>query len=226
MSQLIDVFLEPAKLWSAQKERPTFLVPALLVAVATVLSTGLYFFNVDPQWFVDHQLQAMGQEMSASEIEKMKDVMPGARTQGLIAAVSTPIVLAIVFALTALYYLLAGKVAGHAVSYRHGLSLAAWAAMPMLVGAVVSIIGIFTSSPQTSYESLQLLSVDPLLVQLPMDHDWSRLAKSFSLLNLWCWFLAALGWKTWFRTGWGQAIFVAVLPGVVIYGVMALFALL
>jgi hypothetical protein len=70
-----------------------------------------------------------------------------------------------------------------------------------------------------------MLNVDPLLVQLPMDHDWSRLAKSFSLLNFWAWFLAALGWRTWYRTGWGQAVFVAVLPSVVIYGAMALFAI-
>ena len=30
MSQLIDIFLEPTKVWLQQKERPTFLLPALL----------------------------------------------------------------------------------------------------------------------------------------------------------------------------------------------------
>ena len=65
-----------------------------------------------------------------------------------------------------------------------------------------------------------------LRVQLPVDHDWAMLARSFSLLNFWVWFLAALGWKTWFRTGWGQALIVALLPSIVIYGVMALFAIL
>lgn len=226
MSQLIDIFLDPAKAWAQLKERPTFLVPALIVAVATSLATVLYFFHVDPAWFADYQVQAMAKDMSASEIAQMQKVMPGAHTQGWISLVATPIVMAIVYAVTALYYLLAGKVAGHAVDFRRGLTIAAWSSMPMVVVAIVSLIGVYTSSPQTSYESLQMLSVDPLLVQLPMDHDWSRLAKSFSLINFWCWFLAALGWKTWFRTGWGQAVFVAVLPSVVIYGVMALFALI
>ena len=226
MSQLIDIFLDPAKAWAQLKERPTFLVPALVVTVATTLAAVLYFLHVDPVWFENYQIQAVGQEMSASELEQMKKFMPGARTLAGITALTTMLGFAVIYLLMAVYYLMAGKVAGHAVDFRRGLALATWASMPMVVAAVVSIIGTYTSSPQTSYESLQMLSIDPLLVQLPMDHDWSRLAKSFSLINFWTWFLAALGWKTWFRTGWGQAVFVAVLPSLVIYGVMALFALL
>ena len=118
----------------------------------------------------------------------------------------------------------------HPSDHPRGLALPAvlWtlAALSMLLGSLVVIGAVLTSSPQTALESLQLTNIDPLLVQLPMDHDWSMFAKSFSLLNFWVWFLAALGWKTWFRTGWGQAVTVAVLPSLVIYGVMALFAAL
>ena len=226
MSQLIDIFLEPSKAWTQLKERPTFLLPGLLVASATTLAAVLYFLHVDPAWFADYQVLAAGRDMSASEIAQMKEMMPGARTLAWISAATTLIFFAIIYAISAVYYLLAGKVAGHAVDFKRGLTLATWASMPMLLGAIVAIIGVYTNSPQTSFESLQMLNIDPLVVQLPLDHDWSRLAKSFSLLNFWAWFLAALGWKTWFRTGWGQAVFVAVLPSVVIYGCMALFALL
>ena len=226
MSQLIDMFIEPVKAWQAQKERPTFLLPALLVMIAATLPAVLYFLHVDPEWFSDYQLQAMGQEMSAAEIEQAKAFMPGARASAAISGVTSRVFIAIVILVVAAYYLLAGKVAGHAVSYRHGLSLASWPSVPMILSAVVVLFGIYTSSPQTPFQSLQLLNVDPLFVDLPLDHPWSTLAKSFSLLNLWVWFLAALGWKTWFRTGWGQALFVVMLPSLVIYGVMALFAIL
>lgn len=226
MSQLIDIFLEPAKAWDQLKERPTFLVPALLVAGASALAAVLYFLHVDPVWFADYQIQAVGKDMSASEIAQMQKFMPGARTLAWITAATALLSFAVIYAVMALYYLLAGKVGGHAVNFRRGLALATWSSMPMLVIAVVSIIGTYTSSPQTSYESLQMLSIDPLLVQLPMDHDWSTLAKSCSLINIWTSFLAALGWKTWFRTGWGQALFVVLLPLVVIFGGMAVFAAL
>jgi len=225
MSQLIDIYLDPAKAWAQLKERPPFLLPALIVALATAIAAMLYFFHVDPAWFADHQVQMMGKDMSAGEIAQMRKVMPGAHVLAWITGVTTLLMFALVYVVMAVYYLLAGKVAGHAVDFKRGLALAAWSSMPMVVAAIIAIIGTFTSSPQTSLESLQMLNIDPLLVQLPMDHDWSRLAKSFSLLNFWAWFLAALGWRTWFRTGWGQAIFVVVLPSLVVYGVMALFAI-
>lgn len=224
MSQLINIFLEPGKVFAGLKDKPSFLVPALVVVLATTLSGLLYFFNVDPEWFSNYQLQAAAQDMSKAELEQARQFMPGARTLGYISAVTTPIVFAIIFSLLALYYMLAGKISGNPTSFRHGLSLAAWSSMPMVLGAVIAIIGVYTSSPQSSLESMQLLNVDPLFVQLETGHPWATLARSFSLLNLWVWFLAALGWKTWYRTGWGQALFVVLLPYVVIYGVMAAFA--
>ena len=226
MSQLINIFLEPGKVFAGLKAKPTFLVPALVIAGLAILAMTLYFFNVDAEWFMNHQLQVVGKDMSAAELEQVKAFMPSARTSAYIAAPSVVIMMGVIFSLTALYYMLAGRVSGNPTSFRHGLSLATWSSMPLVLASVIAIIGVYTSSPQSTYESLQLLSIDPLFVQLETGHPWAALARMFSLLNLWVWFLAALGWKTWYRTGWGQALFVSLLPGVVIYGVMALFAAL
>lgn len=228
MSHLINIFLEPAKVFADLKEKPSFWLPLLLVAVLGAVSTTAYFLTVDPDWFADHQVAQMQaqRDMSAAEVEQAKQFMPGARASAYFGGPMVLLFVGIVFSVMALYYLLAGKVTGNQVGFRRGLSLAAWSSMPMLLGNLVVLGAIFTSSNQVSFESLQLLNVDPLFVQLPLDHDWLMLARSFSLLNFWVWFLAALGWKTWFRTGWGQAITVAVLPSLVIYGVMALFAAL
>lgn len=228
MSHLINIFLEPAKVFADLKEKPSFWLPLLLVAVLGAVSTTAYFLTVDPDWFADHQVAQMQaqRDMSAAEVEQAKQFMPGARASAYFGGPMVLLFVGIVFSVMALYYLLAGKVTGNQVGFRRGLSLAAWSSMPMVLGNLVVLGAIFTSSNQVSFESLQLLNVDPLLVQLPLDHDWLMLARSFSLLNFWVWFLAALGWKTWFRTGWGQAITVAVLPSLVIYGVMALFAAL
>jgi hypothetical protein len=130
-----------------------------------------------------------------------------------------------VFLITGGYYALAAKVAGRDIGFLHGLSLTTWGSMPLVIGSAIALFGVIGMSPQTTYESLQLLNIDPLFVQLEPGDRWAMLAKSFSLLNLWVWFLAALGWKTWTRSGWGQALFVVMLPSVVIYGAMALFAL-
>lgn len=226
MTHLVDIYLQPSKVFAELKEKPTFWLPLILVAVATAAMMLMYYMKVDGQWYIDHAMLAMGSDRSAAELEQIRKSMPGAETMGYIGALSAIVGLVIVSLLYALYFMLAGKIAGVATSFKHGLSLTCWSNMPVLLGTIVAIIGVLMMTPQTALESLMLANIDPLLVQLPVDNPWSTLAKSFSLLNIWVWFLLALGWRTWTRSGWLQAIIVAILPSVVIYGVIALFVIL
>ena len=223
--QLIDIFVEPAKTFAELKERPNFLVPLLLMMVFSAVMVLLYFNTVDPDWLSEHQLAAAGKEMSATEIATAKEIMPAAKTMGTIGAVAGSVMIAVVSALMALYYMLAGKITGTALSFKHGMSMTTWSAMPTLLGMLVAIIGVLMMEPQTALESLMLTNLDPLLVQLPTDHAWSSFAKAFNLLSVWAVALAAIGWRVWTRSGWGQAITVAAIPTVLIYGVMAAMAL-
>ncbi|MGY0557527.1 YIP1 family protein [Lysobacter sp. A421] len=222
MSHLIDIFLQPSKVFADLREKPTFLLPLLVIAVLSAAMTLAYFLRVDPDWYLDQATLAM----SAGDAAQAREMMPGARTMGYIGAISSPLVIVVIMALTSLYYLLAGKVTGNAVSFKHGMSLASWASMPAVLGTLVALIGALMMDPQTSLESLMLANVDPLLVQLPADSPWSALARSFSLLVFWSLFLTALGWRIWGKTSWLQATVVAALPSVLIYGGMAAFALL
>lgn len=226
MTHLMDIFLQPGKAFDELKGKPTFLLPLLLTALVTAAMILLYASKVDPVWYLDHALAVGGGDMSASEIEQARKVMPGARTMGYLGAAGALLGTAVAAVLYAWYFMLAGKVTGTTTSFKHGLSLGGWSGMPMLLGFLVALVGVATMSPQTSMESLMLTNVDPLLLQLPIDSPWSQLARSFSLLNLWVVFLIALGWRTWGRTSWAQAIVVAMLPSVVVYGAMAAWALL
>lgn len=226
MSHLIDIFLQPGKVFADLKERPTFVLPFLAIVVPTVAFVMMYFANVDSEWYKDYMLGAGGAEMTARELEQARKMMPGADVMMWISAGTAVIGGAFMTALYALYFLIAGKLTGQPVGFRHGLSLATWSNVPTVLASVVGLIGVFTMTPQTPIESVSLLNVDPLFFELPRDHAWSGVAKSFSVLTFWTVLLAALGWKTWGRTGWGQAVLVASLPPLTIYGVMAIFALL
>jgi hypothetical protein len=224
--QALDIFLQPGPVFVAQKDKPTFILPFALIAVTTIALMMSYFFSVDPDWYMDYMLSASGTEMSAVEMEQAAKMMPGARTMAYISAATATIGIGLGMLLYAVYFFVAGKLTGHALGFKSGLSLATWSSMPTVIGTLVALVGVFLMTPQTSLESLMLLNVDPLLVELPRDHRWSALAKGFSLLAFWTIFLGALGWKIWGRTSWLQAIVVAVLPSLVICGGMALFALL
>ncbi len=225
MSQLINIFLEPAKVFAELREKPGFLVPVLLSVIVGAIAILAYHLHVDPQWFVEHRNQAMAGQMTKAEMEQVSAMLPGARASGYIGVGLVLVMTVVIYPLLALYYLLAGKIAGKSVGFRHGLALTAWSGVPMVLASVITLIGTFTGSPQTSLESLQLLSIDPLFVQLPLDHPWATFAKSTNLLSLWVIFLAALGWKTWFRTGWGQALAVAIFPWLLYFGALAIPAL-
>ena len=150
MSHLINIFLEPAKVFAELREKPTFWTPMLLLAVLTAVSTLLYFMTVDPAWFAEHQAAQMllqNPEMTSAELAQIQAMMPGARVMGWFAAAGALLMFAVVFLVYAVYYLLAGKITGNPVSFRHGLALVAWASMPMVLGSLVVIGAVLTSSP-------------------------------------------------------------------------------
>jgi hypothetical protein len=225
MSHLADIFLQPTKVFEDLRERPTFAVPLLLLLVLSAVLPLWYFSTVDSAWYLQHMMLAAGRDMSAADMEKMKAVMPGTGRMAYIGAASAVVVGLVVTCLFALYFMLAGKVTGGTTSFKRGMSLVCWANMPSLLGLVVALVGVATMQPHTAIESLMLTNVDPLLVQLQPDSPWLALARGFSLLNFWTWFLLALGWRTFHRASWTQSAIVALLPSVVIYGVMAAFAL-
>lgn len=222
MTTLVDIFLQPGKAFADLRERPTFVLPFLLLAGLSVALTLAYFLRVDPAWYADHMFAAANADVSAQDLEKLKSAMPGTRTMGAFGAITGVLGIAVVAALTALYLWIAGKVTGKGLGYRQGLSLGLWSAMPGVLGMLVALAGALTMTPQTGIESLMLTHLDPLLVQLPADHRWNRLAESFDLLSLWSLFLLALGWRTFTRSSWPQAIVVALIPSAVVFGVIAL----
>jgi hypothetical protein len=225
MAHLIDIFLQPGKVFEDLRERPRFALPLLLLLVLSAALPLWYFLAVDSAWYVQHMMLAAGREVSAADLEKMKAIMPGTQRMAYFGAASATIVGLIVVCLYALYLMLAGKVTGAAMSFKRGMSLICWSNMPALLGLLVALVGVATMQPHTPLESLMLTNIDPLLVQLPPESPWLGLARGFSLINFWTWFLLALGWRTFNRASWSQSAIVALLPSVVIYGAMAAFAL-
>lgn len=222
MQHLLNIYLDPAKVFAELKAKPWFWLPLLLLIVANMAMVLGYFSSVDADWFADHQLMQSGKEMSTAEIAQAKQFMPSARTMGYIGVATSPILMAIFMSIYALYYMLAGRITGHATGFKQGFTLGVWSSMPALLGTLVGLVGVLTMTPQTALESLMLTHLDPLVVQLPMDSVWSTFAKSFDLLMLWSMALAALGWRIWNRSSWNQAAMVAVFPAVLIYGTWAL----
>ncbi|MBU6377999.1 MAG: YIP1 family protein [Gammaproteobacteria bacterium] len=226
MRDLIDIFLQPAGVLARQQEQPRWLPPAALLVGVTMLVTWLYFDKVDAGWFTEQSVLRSGQELTAQQLAAIRESAGGGMIKWT-ASLGSAVGLGVSLLLYAVYFLLAGKVTGVSVSFSQGLALAGWSQMPLLLNSVLMFIGILGMSPQTPLEALSLTSLDALLLHLSVDSPWYGFANALSLLSIWTVFLAALGWKLWSKaTRWHAALVVGLLPSLVVYGAMAISAML
>lgn len=226
MKDLLDIFLQPGPVLARQYEKPNGWLPMLVIAAAGAMFTYLYFSAVDAGWFFRESVERSGQELSAAEAAAMER---SADNPAFIwtSTIGSLLGVMVYMLLWAVYFLLAGKLTGLAVSFKQGLGLSGWASMPSVVGSLLAIYGTVGMAPQTFIGDLMLTSLDPMLMQLPADSPWKTFATSFNFLNLWTIGLAALGWKLWSRdAGWTRSLVVAALPFAVIHGYQIVRALM
>ncbi len=226
MNRLIDIFLQPANVFSDLRARPQALLPIVLLIVASTLGTALYFERVDLDWFIEQSILKSNPEISDAELLRIRESAGSGSAVRWAAPLSSVFGLSVVFLLLALYYWVAGKFTAVTLTYKESLALVGWSSMPTLLNSVLILIGVLGMPPQTSLESLSLTTIDPLIVQLPADHPWKTLASSFTFLAIWTTYLGALGWRILSSSSnWRSPILVAALPSVLIFGVMALRAI-
>ncbi|NBU25148.1 MAG: YIP1 family protein, partial [Gammaproteobacteria bacterium] len=175
MKDLIDIFLQPGPVLSRQYEKPNGWLPMLLVAAAGAVMMYLYFSTVDAGWFFREAAERGGQEMSKAQLDAL--AKSGDNPFFVWSSTIGAMVGTLFFtALWALYFLLAGKLTGLAVSFKQGLALAGWASMPQLIGSLLGGYVASTMSPQTFPDALALTALDPMLLQLPPESPWKVFA--------------------------------------------------
>lgn len=226
MKDLLDIFLQPGPVLARQYEKPNGWLPMVLIAAAAAAFAYQYFNAVDVAWFLRTSAEQGGEELSAKEIAALES---SADNPVFVWTSTIGSLLGMVFYLLlwAVYFLLAGKLTGLAVSFKQGLGLSGWASMPGLIGTLLALYGTIGMSPQTFIGDLMLTSLDPMLMQLPPESPWKSFATSFNFLNLWSIGLAALGWKLWTRdAGWTKPVVVAALPFAIIHAYQVIRALM
>jgi hypothetical protein len=226
LKDLIDIFLQPGPVLARQYDKPNGWLPVLVVAVVGALFYHRYFSTVDVGWFMTESIERSGQELSKAELDAMSRSAdnPAFVWTSTIGSLLGGVVYLLLWAV---YFLLAGKLTGLAVSFKQGLGLAGWASMPTVIASLLALYGTVGMTPQTFVSDLMLTSLDPMLVQLPIDSPWKTFATSFNLLNLWVIGLAALGWKLWSKdAGWTKPVVVAALPFALIHGYQVIRALM
>jgi hypothetical protein len=120
---------------------------------------------------------------------------------GLTTVLGTPVV----FAVSALYYFLAGKVMGAPIGFGKWFGFAAWVNVPRLLTVPLS--------------ALQILNY--LVFHLPPSNPWAGLLYSIDLPAIWTMVLSVIGLKVWTGRSTGACATAALIPWVIVYGLWA-----
>ena len=92
-----------------------------------------------------------------------------------------------------------------------------------IFGVLAAFATIFMAdSNQLSQQSLQVLSLNSLLVHATPGEPWFTWASSLTLINFWTFFLMSIGFARWTGVSIVKSSIIACLPWVLIFGIWAL----
>ena len=227
LATLGNIFVAPAQAFDDIRGHNGWLWwPLLIMIVATAAFTGWYLATVDIHWMTLQSLQQnpmVTSHMNTDQIQQIADhaTRTGALVGGLISSVLIP---PIIYAIAALYYLLAAKVAGYDVSgYGSWYSFVSWSNFPAVISVLVSaLVYLVRGNHQILAQDLDLTALNALLFHLTPGNTWYTLVSSLRLTTFWVIGLSIFGLARWTRRGMGHSAFVVLLPYVVIYGVWIL----
>jgi hypothetical protein len=214
-----NVILAPSTTFARLKDKPRPFIPLLVLILLTLAVSFWYISSLDFAWFREHMLAAQGPMKPEARAAMAQFLTPKTMmwSSGAGAVLGTPLICAIV----ALYYLLAGKVMGTGIGYGKWFGFAVWTSIPRLLTVPLSALQILTSGGRLAPEDMNMVSLNYLLLHVPMSSPWFGFATNLDLTSVWSIALAVLGLKAWTGRSTAACVTVAVLPYVLVYGIWA-----
>ena len=219
---LLDIFTAPMAVFPRLLEKPTVLVPLLILLVAIASIQVGYLTTSDRNFLID---QLVDQAMSTrdtireSEIRPMYENLNPAVLIGS-AVVSTIIILSLLMLITAMYLNFISKFGHETRTYKQWLSLVCWTSMPSLLIVLAAWVTMATGGGQVSMTALQPLSLDFLL---GLDSG-KQILQQLSLPAFWSMGLLVLGYQHFTGSRLTRAAVITLLPYVLLYGLWAYFS--
>ncbi|MDT8397729.1 MAG: YIP1 family protein [Pseudomonadales bacterium] len=222
LKNIIDIIASPQEAFQRLKEKPTILLPLLLILISTASIQVGYFYTVDPDFLVD-QLVAQAMQVVSTPEGALRDAYASTSpaTLAISSAVSVVIVLTLIMAAYAGYLSLISKFTYDGISFRQWFALVCWTGIPLLFSAVASWVAILSSTDGLiSLQQLSPLSLNNLIFQA--QGNFANLLNSLNLAQLWSLLLMVLGYAHWRAKKPLSSAVIILLPYVIVYGIWAL----
>jgi hypothetical protein len=220
------LILEPTAAFQSLKEKPHFWFPLILVVVLTALGITWYYAVVDFDWLREQVIASNPRTAGMSEAERARAGQ--FMTKSVLmwgALIGTVLMIPVLRLLEAIYYLLVGKATRVEGSLKQWIAVACWSGFPaVLIGLLMLLSILLRSSAQMSPDAINPLSLNELLLHLPLGHRFQSLASGITVLSPYMWWLTIVGVKVMSGRSMLYSSMVVLVPLVLIYGGWAAFA--
>jgi len=215
-----NILLEPSVAFANLRERPTWLLPLLLVAGGQALAMLWYFSILDIPWFMENLLYQGGAEPDQEQIEAFREQSEFLSPTIFIVSSFFGAILALIFIwiLQAGYLTLVSAFTGDGFRFRNWFCLTVWTAVPSLFSAVgMAITLALTPNGQIGQMELDPLQLGNLGLQFG-DSPINDALGAISLTYLWTLGLLVLGYRQWRQGTWLKSALIALLPHLLLFG--------
>lgn len=197
---LTGIFFEPSRVFESLRERPRFLGAAIVMVVALLAFTTMFFQRVGFERMITEAVESSprADQMTPEQKEQAIRIQTSPIVKAIYYA-SPIIVVTIILAAGAGLYLLGAMLMGKKLSYKQGLAVWAYSSMPpMLLAMLLNIVLLFLKSPddydivRASRRGLVQANLG-LFVDLKTSPVLGTVLSSIDLFAFYGLFLAALG---------------------------------
>ena len=120
----------------------------------------------------------------------------------------------VIFLIQSVYLHLANKlITGAEIGFGQWFSFSTWTAFVGVFGTLAAFVTIFMAdSNQLSSQSLQVLSMNSILIHASAGDPWFTWASSLTLINFWSIFLMSIGYSLWTGASMMKSSIIVILP--------------
>lgn len=223
---LINIIAGPKEAFTSIREKPTVLVPLLLIALLTASVQWGYFQIVDREFLID-QLIAQQQAFVNVPEDQLRAGLENANTNTMAiqSVVGVLIVIPLIMALYAGYLALISKFTYDEIRYKQWLSLVVWTGIPSLFVAIAGWVVLLTNSGgMIALTEINPLTLNNLIFQ--SEGRFAGLLSGMDLTQIWSVTLMVLGYKQWTGKSGIKSASIILAPYLVIIGIIVLVILL
>lgn len=198
--RLIGVLVSPGKTFRSIAERPTWLVPFLVLMALSLGVGGLLMSRVDPGEMVRYQLEKFGDRLPPEQVEKAvedaENMTPARRL--LQTAIGLPVA-ALLYAALAGVFLVIFKVLGSQMTFKQSLSTYLYGLVP--IGVVSTLINLplmlarESITPEEAMSGGVLVASPAILASEETSAVIRSLLGSLNFFTLWTLVLLAIGYR-------------------------------